>query len=169
MTYADGGVEVSEAPFDDFVQVDSGHVVIAEEGMLGEHGFESIRFGSHQNDMLEHTGALMPMDDVNMLTNQNLSDQGQRVEHRQEGDVSLEDWELRDVVDLEPVSHMAETAPGVLELICYKANLVPSFYEALSQLVAVSLNSTKLREGEVGADKNTVLPAWSLLPVGAAY
>ena len=69
MTYADGGVKVSEAPFDDFVQVDAGHVVIAKEGMLGEHGFESIRFGSHQNDMLEHTGALMPMDDVNMLTN----------------------------------------------------------------------------------------------------
>jgi len=77
----------------------------------------------------------------------------------------LDDWKLRDMVDFQSIRHMTETASRVLELVCYKADFVPSFDEALGELVTMSLDSTELWEGEIGTEEYAVLPILSLFLV----
>ena len=74
MTYANGCIEVSEAPFYQFIEMDPSEVVVAEKRMFGEDGFEAERLRRHKNDMLENTDTLVAMNDVNLFTNQDLTD-----------------------------------------------------------------------------------------------
>jgi hypothetical protein len=94
------------------------------------------------------------MDYVNLFPHKNLSDQWQRVEEAEECAVTLHNWDVWQVVDLESVSHVSKSASVVLELVRDEDNLVTAFYEALSQLVTVSLNSSEFRESKVSAEQD---------------
>ena len=67
MTYADSGVEVSEAPLDELVEVDACEVVEAEEGVFSEDGLEPKLLCSHHDCVREETGAGVAVDDVDLL------------------------------------------------------------------------------------------------------
>lgn len=64
---------------------------------------------------------------------------------------------MRYVIDLHAVGHVSDTASFVLEGIGQESHLVTSFHEALSELVAVSLDSTKFGKGEICADQHIML------------
>ena len=120
--------------------------------MFSEHSFEIHRLGSHQNDMLQNTYALVSMYNFNLLTNQNLSDKGQRVEERNEGNVTIQHWFMWNVIDLHSISHVPHSTPCALKLISDKCYFVTSFYQTLAKLVSVSFYTTEFREGEVRTD-----------------
>lgn len=64
---------------------------------------------------------------------------------------------MRNVVHFHTVSHVSDATSLVLEAIGQKSNIVTSLHQALTKLVAVSLNSTKFRECKISADQNIVL------------
>ena len=66
---------------------------------------------------------------------------------------------MRDVVDLHAIGHMPNATSLILKAIGQEGHLVASLHKALAKLVAMSLNSTKFGEGEVGANQNVVLLA----------
>ena len=68
MAYADSGIEVSEWPFDYFIEVDSADIIIAEKGVLSKNSLEPAWLSSHKDYMLEDACALVTMDNVYMLS-----------------------------------------------------------------------------------------------------
>jgi hypothetical protein len=56
------------------------------------------------------------------------------------------------------IGHVSHTSSVTLEFVSDEANLMASFNEALSELVPMSLNTAKLWESEVSADKDAILP-----------
>lgn len=61
------------------------------------------------------------------------------------------------MVHFHSISHVSHTASIALKFVGHKADFVPTLNQALSQLVAVCLHSSKFGEGEVGADEDAVL------------
>jgi hypothetical protein len=61
------------------------------------------------------------------------------------------------VIDFHAIGHVSYTGSFVLEAISQESHFVTSFHQALSELVAMSLDSTKLGEGEICTDQNIVL------------
>jgi len=154
---ADGRVQVPEAPLHELVEVNAQKVVVAEERVLSEHCLQAEALGRHQYHVLQDAHALVPMHYVHLLAHQDLAYERQGVEERDEGDVSVAHRHLGYVVDLHSVSHSAHTAPRALKLISNERNLVAPFYEALAQLVAVSLHAAKLGKRKVRAYQDAVL------------
>jgi hypothetical protein len=83
---------------------------------------------------------------INLLADQDLPDNRQRVEEAEEGHVTLADWNLRQVIHLKSVGHRPDSTPYVLELVGEEGNFVTSLDQTLGQLVAVGLDSPELWE-----------------------
>ena len=64
----------------------------------------------------------------------------------------MNDRKLWDVVDFQPICHVTEATSRVLELIGNKAHFMPTFNEALGELISVCFDSTKLWESKISAD-----------------
>lgn len=107
--------------------------------------------------MLQDAGALVTVHDVNLLPDEDLSDQWHRVEEGQKSDVAGHDGQMRNVVDLHAVSHIAHAGSLILELVREEGDAVAALHQALSQLVAVSLDTAELGERKVGDDKHVML------------
>jgi hypothetical protein len=67
------------------------------------------------------------------------------------------------MVYLHAISHMSDTPSSTLELIGDEADLVAPLDQALSQLVAMGLHSSKFGESKVRADENAVFTVDTLL------
>jgi len=61
------------------------------------------------------------------------------------------------MVHLHSIGHVSDSSSVALELVSEEAYLMPTLNQALGQLVAMGLHSSKLGEGEVGADEDAVL------------
>ena len=64
---------------------------------------------------------------------------------------------MRYMIDLHAVGHVSDTASLVLEGIGQESHLVTSLHQALSELVPMSLDSTKFGKGEICADQHIML------------
>lgn len=60
--------------------------------MLCEDGLEAHRLGCHHGDVTEDAGALMAVDDVDLLSDHDLTQQRQRVEEAEECYITLTYW-----------------------------------------------------------------------------
>jgi hypothetical protein len=80
VTDTNSSIEISKRPLDEFVEMDSSEIIVAEQRVLSEHSLNSEGFGSHHNDMRENAGALMAMDDIDLFSNEDLSDEWETVE-----------------------------------------------------------------------------------------
>ena len=56
------------------------------------------------------------------------------------------------MVDLQSVGHASYSAPLILILVSDETDFVAPLDQALGQLISMSLNSTKLWEGEISAN-----------------
>jgi len=137
--------------------VNTPDVVIAKERVLCKYGFEPKRLCCHHYTVLYNACALVPMNDVNLFADENLSYKGQAIKKTQKCYVSLANRHLGQVVHFKSVSHVSHATSIILKLVSHKTYFMSSFNQALGQLIAVGLNSTKLGEGEVSADQNAVL------------
>ena len=99
----------------------------------------------------------MAVDDVDLFPDEDLSDDGEGVDEGQEDRLARDKRDLRDVVDLETVGHVSNSKSVVLELVGDETDVVSALNEALSDLVAVGLDSSELRECKICADKDVVL------------
>ena len=61
------------------------------------------------------------------------------------------------MIHFHAVGHVANTGSIILVLIADKAHFMAAFNQALTELVAVGLHATKLREGKVSANQDGVL------------
>ena len=61
------------------------------------------------------------------------------------------------MVDFHAIGHMSDATPISLEFICDKGDLMASFNKALGELIAMSLHTSELWEGEVSANEDAVL------------
>ena len=76
MTNTDRSVKVSKRPFDYLIQMNSADVIIAKKRVLGKNSFEAIRLSCHHHYMRQYACALVPMDNIHMLSNEDLAYQG---------------------------------------------------------------------------------------------
>ena len=60
------------------------------------------------------------------------------------------------MVDFHAIGHMSDATPVSLKFICDKGNLMTSLNKALGELIAMSLHSSELWEGEVSAYEDAV-------------
>lgn len=49
-------------------------ITIAEKRVLSKYSLKTVALGGHQDDMLKNAYALVTVDDINVLSNQYLSD-----------------------------------------------------------------------------------------------
>ena len=106
--------------------MDSREVIVSEEGVLSKHSFQTTRLCSHQSNVSKDACALVTVNDVNLLSNQNLTNQRKRVEEAHEGNITLTDRNLRNMINFEAVCHVSHSASIILELIGHKTDLVSS-------------------------------------------
>lgn len=59
---------------------------------------------------------------------------------------------MRKMVDLQSVGHASYSTSFILILVSNEADFVASLDQTLGQLISMSLNSTKLWEGEISAN-----------------
>ena len=55
------------------------------------------------------------------------------------------------MVHLHTIGHVSHTASAILKIIGYKAYLMATFNQTLTQLIAMGLYTTELRKGKVSA------------------
>ena len=149
MAYANCRVQISEAPFYDFVDMDALAVTVTKKRMLSENGLDTIALGRQHDAMLQDTGALVPMHDVDVLSDENLTDQRERVEEAEERNVSLCRWNVWKVVHFHSVSHVSQSTSLIFKFVGHKNHFMPAFDQALRQLVCVRLNSTEFWKCEI--------------------
>ena len=94
------------------------------------------------------------MDDVNLLTNDNVAEDGEEGEDGREGRLAINNKEGH-MVDLETIGQIADSS-ATLVLMGDDDDLVASVNELLRQLVDVTFDSSGLREEEV-ADHGDVV------------
>jgi len=63
------------------------------------------------------------------------------------------------MINFHSVSHVPHSTSRALEFVGDESDLVASLYQALAQLVAVRLHSSKFREGKVGTNQNAIFLA----------
>jgi hypothetical protein len=124
--------------------------------VLSKNSFDSEALGGHHDNMRENACALMTVHDVHPFSDEDLADERKAVEEREEGHVALESREVGKVVNFHSISHVPDSIPLALELVGHEAHLVASFNQALGQLVAMGLHSSKLGEGKVCANEHAV-------------
>ena len=61
------------------------------------------------------------------------------------------------MVTLHAICHVSHPCTSIFELVADKDNLVASLDKTLRQLIPMSLDTSKLREGEVSADQDAIL------------
>lgn len=132
MTNANSGIQVPEAPFHQFIQVDTSEVVVAEKGMFSEDGFEAHWLGGHQYDVLKDAYALVPVHNFDLLADQYLSDEGHRVEESHESDIAIAHWLVRNMIHFHTIGHIPDSAARALELISDECYFVATLYQALA-------------------------------------
>ena len=98
----------------------------------------------------------MPMNNIDLLSDEDLSDERQAVEEGEEGHIPLENRELINIINFHSIGHDSHSAPSSLVLICDEADLMAPFNEALGQLIPVGFHSTELGQGEVSANHYTI-------------
>lgn len=67
VTHAYCCIQVPEAPFDQFIEMNSSEIIVTEQRVLSEHCLEAQGLGSHQYDVLQNTDTLMSMHNINSL------------------------------------------------------------------------------------------------------
>lgn len=66
-------ISVGKDPFHDLVDWDGSYIVEAEKGVISENGPESHGLGSFLRHNLKDSCRLVPMDNLDLLSNENLS------------------------------------------------------------------------------------------------
>ena len=101
--------------------------------MLGINGLDSIALCHTHDQLLYHTCALMGVADVNMFSNQNVSND--RICHPigKESHVSISNqWNLRYMVTLQAILHVSDTASNILKFVCKVRNFMAPAYQTLA-------------------------------------
>ena len=73
LTDANSCIKVSVSPLTQFVEVDACHVVVSKQRMFCANRLYPHAFRNLKHNLLQHTRALMSVDDIDMFSNQNLS------------------------------------------------------------------------------------------------
>ena len=87
---------------------------------------------------------------VDMFSDENLSDKRDDEKGSYGRDISIDNWEERQVVDLDSICHVSDALSDVFVAVRDYYHLVSSLDQALGQLIAVGLNSSKFWGYEVG-------------------
>jgi hypothetical protein len=71
------------------------------------------------------------MNNVDMLSHEDLSDEREWVPEGEESYIALHDWEMRQMVDFHTVGHVSDTSSVTLEFVSDEAHFVTSLNKAL--------------------------------------
>lgn len=108
--------------------MNASEVIVAEKRMFSEDCFKTHGLCSHQYDVLKNAYALVAMHYFNLLTDQYLSNQRQRVEKRHESNIAITHWFVRNMIYFHSISHIPNSTPSALELISDKCYFMTSLY-----------------------------------------
>lgn len=97
------------------------------------------------------------MDNLNLLTNANVAEDGEKGEDGRESDVAVDDEE-RHIIHFEAVGEVADAGAVVIG-VGDDDDLVPAVDELARDLVDVRLSPSRLREEEVADHGDVVLAA----------
>lgn len=151
-------INITETPMKDLVEMDTGGVSEAQEGMIGETCGDSHCFGVHDGLMAYHGRCLMTMDDANPFPEHNLSENRETTPKRREGDLARGEYELtsRHMVNLHPICHVSD--PSSISIGTSDHNhLVTPRNEALPEHIDVTFYPTHTRIEEVTHEGDVVL------------
>ena len=126
LTHAYCCIQVSYCPLAQLVQIYSCHVVEPEERVLREDSLEAVGFGSHRYALLNDTRGLMAMADVNVLSDEDLAYHWECLPKSEESDIPSNERNMRQMITLQAIGHVAYSSPAICKFITHEANLVSS-------------------------------------------
>ena len=107
--------------------------------------------------MLKDAYTLVTVNYLDLFSENDLAYERQWIEKCNKSDITVAHWLVWDMIHFHSIGHVADTTPGTLEFICYESYFVTAFYQALTELIPVSLDAAELWEGEVSANKDAIL------------
>lgn len=144
MADGDGLVQVSEVPLCNFVQADAGPIIEPEQTVLGEDRSEPIDLRGRNANKLQRARALMTVEYVDLLPNEQLTECGVVVPHRQKADATTDDWQLRKIIHLDSVRQVEQADALALKCIGHHGDLVAHLNKALTQVELMHLDAADI-------------------------
>lgn len=154
MTDADDMVDIAESKLEQLVGQDAGSIGEAKQTVISEDSAQTHGTGMQDGLMAQAAQTGMAMNDLDLLTDDNVAKDGEEGEDGGEGSLAIDNKEGY-VIDLEAVGQVAD-ASATLVLMGDDDDLVTTVNELLRQLVDMTLDSSRLWKEEV-ADHGDVV------------
>lgn len=113
MAHADDMIYVAQSKLQKLVREDTSRIGEAKERMVRKHRPEAHRPRMEDGLMTETAQTCVPMDDLNLLSDDDVAEDWEEGKHRGHGGLAVNDEE-RDMIDLESIRQVSDAgAPGV--------------------------------------------------------
>lgn len=108
MTDADRMVDITQCKFKEFVGEDGGSVSEPKKGVIGEDGSQTHCAGVEDGFATEAAETRMAMNNLNLLSNDNVAEDGEEGEDGGEGSFAV-DNEERNMIDLQSIGEVSDS------------------------------------------------------------
>ena len=147
-------IDIAQRELQKLVRQDTGGICEAEKRMIGKHGAQAHGPRMQYRFLAEIAQTTVTMHNLDLLTNDNVSKDGEEGKHGGKRGLSVYD-QKGNMVDFESICQIANSGAAVVS-VCEDNNLVAAVNELGRELVDVTLDSSRLRVEEVADHSNVV-------------
>lgn len=106
-------VDITQCKFEKFVGKNGGSVSESKQGVIGEDGSQTHCAGVEDGFATEAAETRMAMDNLDLLPNDNVAENGEEGEDGGEGSLAV-DNEERDMIDLESIGEVSDSCSALV-------------------------------------------------------